>query len=55
MGIEIYVPFALLLHIFIAFTTHDLVHDINIILGLAFGSIGIKSGSNEVQSLSIGC
>jgi len=37
-----------MLHISIAFSTYDLIHDIYIILGLFFGSIGFKGGSDEI-------
>jgi hypothetical protein len=53
--IEINAPFALLLQIFITFPTYDLVHDVEIIPGLPFRSIGFKGGSDEVQPLGIGC
>jgi hypothetical protein len=37
-----------MLHIFIAFSAYDLVHDIYIIFGLAFGGIGLKGGCDKI-------
>ena len=47
-------PSALFLHIFIAFSAEDPIHDINIILGLALGSHGIKGDTDEIQPFGVG-